>query len=240
MFQRLKSALEKLKMNKKVYFIPLVCMALMLMVSFTVNASFDAGFDAGVTKYLSGDLSGCLPLFSEEFLKSPSSPISKGVYGNSLIVFGKRSIFDGWYLDGYTSLEKALYMYPSLKKMRTLSLLTELEDRFPTNTKIATDEQLDSKEEKDMVFDFIFLGGMDLSVQDAQEALDKARENEEDIIVIDNIRYIVHYSIQGETLSSIARAYYKKDLWQKLWKANPDIKNPHRLFPRNRILIPID
>jgi len=207
---------------------------------FMVFGIASASFETGVSKYLNGDFSGCLPLFSEAFLKSPESPVSKGVYSNSLIVFGKKSIFDGSYLDGYTSLEKALDMYPLLTTLRTLALLTELEERFPTNTKVATDDQLDSREEKDLIFDLIFLGGEDLSPRTVQSTLDKANENEEDIVVIDNVRNVVHYPIGNETLSSIARAYYKKDLWQKIWKANPNIKNPHRLFPGERVLVPVD
>ena len=237
MFQMLKIAFIKLKMNKKVYLIPLFCVISMLMVFGIASASFESG----VSKYLRGDFGGCLPLFSDAFVKSPDNPVSKGVYSNSLIIFGKKSILDGAYLDGCESLEKALNMTPSLKNLRTLSLLAELEGRFPTNTEVATDEQLNSKEEKDMIFDLIFLGGDDPLPKEAVEnASEKAHENEEDTIVIDNVKNIVHYPIGHETLSSIARAYYKKDLWQKVWKANPHIKNPHRIFPGEKVLIPMD
>lgn len=48
------------------------------------------------------------------------------------------------------------------------------------------------------------------------------------------------YVIQkGDTLWDISSQKLKDPLsWPKLWRANPQIRNPHLIFPGNRVTIP--
>jgi LysM repeat protein len=46
---------------------------------------------------------------------------------------------------------------------------------------------------------------------------------------------------QGDTLWDISEEKMKDPfLWKKLWKANPHIKNPHLIFPGQKLNIPLD
>ncbi|PJA11444.1 MAG: hypothetical protein COX65_10440 [Elusimicrobia bacterium CG_4_10_14_0_2_um_filter_56_8] len=54
-------------------------------------------------------------------------------------------------------------------------------------------------------------------------------------------RYAVHIVRKGETMAEIAIKYYKDmTKWEKIWGANPQIPNPHRLEKGMKLLIPLD
>ncbi len=52
----------------------------------------------------------------------------------------------------------------------------------------------------------------------------------------------LEYTVQkGDTLWDISSGNLKDPfLWPKLWKANPDIHNPHLIFPNEKIVIPAE
>ena len=48
-----------------------------------------------------------------------------------------------------------------------------------------------------------------------------------------------HGVVKGDTLWGITSSYLKDPfLWPKVWKANPDIKNPDLIYPGQKVAIP--
>lgn len=173
--------------------------------------------DRGASYFLSGRLDSAIKFFSGAVKSYPDDPRAKEILGHCLIIKAKDSLREGDAGSARAALKRAGRLLPARKDMPLLSLLAELEENAPTSS-VAT-ETLDSTDEVRAVFECLFGDGP------------CARGG----------RYAVHVVRKGDTMAEIAKKYYGDiTLWEKIWKANPRLTNPHRLEKGMRLQIPLD
>ncbi|MFH1541236.1 MAG: LysM peptidoglycan-binding domain-containing protein [Elusimicrobiota bacterium] len=189
--------------------------------------------DSGITKYLEGDLVSAASTWNQVLINEPDNLVLKELVGNCDITLGKEALFNKDYQTASLHFKNACSVLSENKcnYLRSLIFLTEIENNFPTGDEILYKDilELDIKNEKWKNFDLIFANKK--IVQTTTKFTQPMTQE----------KFIIHYISYNETFETIAEKYYKNhNLWEKIWKNNPHIENPHRLFVGDKILVPID
>jgi tetratricopeptide (TPR) repeat protein len=175
----------------------------------------------GVAAYLRGDLETAIASFSHASQQDPRDAMAKNLLGNCLVIAAKDALSRKDYRKGFAYLEEANRVLADRKELRTLALLAEMEDKFAAGKEVIRPADIDAQKEKYDVFNLIFLGSL------------PAAPGTKD-------RFVIHYAVPGETLATLANQYYHDyNAWRKIWQSNPQLSNPHRLFPGTRLVIPL-
>jgi hypothetical protein len=192
---------------------------ILIMLIFSAAPSPEAtDIESGIDTYLRGDLLGAVTYWTLAYEKDHADPVAKSLLGNTFIVLGIESLRANDFRNGYQYLTRASAMLSEKDELRTLALAAELEAMYPTGDGFPYLEQLKPADEIAAILEIIF--------------------NEEKSV--ERPGYIIHYTKPGESMGTIALKYYKNSmLWERIWKENPHIKNPHRLFPGTKLFIPM-
>lgn len=175
--------------------------------------------DRGVNFFLRGRLDSAIAFYAKALQDNPADARAKEILANCLVIKGKEDILGRRFAQGRAALERALEMAPAKSELKMLVLYSELDEQAPTASLSVSTVALDASAEKAAVFDCFFGNG------------ECARGG----------RYTVHIVQEGETMAGIAIKYYGYyTLWEKIWKANPQLSNPHRLEKGVKLLIPQD
>ena len=191
----------------------------LLLFSLQPNLCAQRAYKHGVDLFISGNLESATTTFSEYFSKNPRQPFVRNILGNFLIIEAKEALRMGKYYAAYKSLKKAEKIFPRKKELKSLSLLAEFDGIFSENHQTDWGNRLSVKKELSVVFDYIFA---------------------DDILSRKRTKYIVHIVSEGETMSVLALRYYGDlNKWERIWKSNPRIRNPHRLEKNMKLIIPL-
>lgn len=175
--------------------------------------------DRGSGFFLSGRLDSAINFFSGAIKDNPGDSRAKEILGHCLAIKGKEAFREERYAEAREALAEAEKLLPQNRALKMLSLLAELEENAPTPSVPVSTAALDTTAETFAVFDCLFGDGP------------CARGG----------RYIVHIVREGETMSEIAVKYYNDtSQWERIWGANPQLPNPHRLEKGVKLLIPVD
>lgn len=197
----------------------LLALALPALASFCVPAGAQDALDRGAGLFLTGRLDRAITFFSGALKANPSDARAKEILGHCLAIKGKDALRAGDYDGGRDSLRRAADIFPKDDSLKTLILLAELDRDAPTPSVPLSTATLDTSAETGAVFDCLFGEG------------ECAKGG----------RYVIHVVRAGETMAEIAIKYYGDlKLWEKIWGANPQVSNPHRLEKGVKLLIPLD
>lgn len=173
--------------------------------------------DKGEGLFLSGKLDAAINFFSGALKDNPKDARAREVLGYCLVIKGKNALAEGSPVQAQVALARAREFLPENREIRTLSLLAELEQSAPTPGVPVSSGTLDASAETRAVLECFFGDGP----------------------CAKSGRYLVHVVQPGETMAEIAIKYYNDlNQWEKIWKANPQLDNPHRLEKGTRLLIP--
>lgn len=175
--------------------------------------------DGGAGFFLSGRLDSAITFFSGAVKENPKDSRAKEILGYCLAIKGKGDLKQGQYARARAALRRAEELLPKNRDLRLLGLLAELEENAPTPSISISTAALDVTAETNAVFECLFGDGP----------------------CAKGGRYAVHVVREGETMADIAIKYYNDfTLWEKIWAANPQLPNPHRLEKGVKLLIPLD
>jgi len=174
--------------------------------------------DRGAGYFLSGRLDSAIFFFSAELKANPKDARAKEILGNCLVIKGKDAMREGQYSQARAALSRAEEFFPENRALTMLRLQAELEENAPTPSVPLSTAALLTTAETNAVFECLFGDGT----------------------CAQGGRYTVHIVQPGETMAEIAFKYYS-DLkqWEKIWGANPQVLNPHRLEKGTKLLIPL-
>ncbi|MDO8806114.1 MAG: LysM peptidoglycan-binding domain-containing protein [Elusimicrobiota bacterium] len=177
--------------------------------------------DGGANFFLAGRLDNAITFFSAAIKENPNDSRAKEILVYCLVIKGKEALRDGQYAQARAALAAAEEFLPQNRELKILGLLAEMEESAPTpsvsiSTAIAS---LETTAEINSVFECLFGDGP----------------------CAKGGRYTVHMVWEGETMADIAMIYYNDfTKWEKIWAANPQVANPHRLEKGVKLLIPLD
>ncbi|MDA8243041.1 MAG: LysM peptidoglycan-binding domain-containing protein [Elusimicrobia bacterium] len=175
--------------------------------------------DRGTTLFLAGRLDRAIDFFSGELRQNPADARAKEILGHCLVIKAKDSLREGDPSAAKAAVRQASPIYPDGGELKTLSLLAELEENAPTPGVPLSTSTLSTEADIAAVLDCFFGDG----------------------VCAKGGRYAVHIVRKGETMAEIAIEYYgDMNLWEKIWAANPQLSNPHRLEKGMRLLIPLE
>ena len=198
--------------------IPGAALGLALLLAGVPFAAQDS-LDQGAALFLSGKLDGAIAFFTQAVKDNPRDSRAKVILGNCLVIKGKNAILDRQYAAGRAALEKAAELTPEKSDNKMMRLLAELDENAPSAAISISTASLEATAETNAVFECVFGDGP----------------------CAKGGKYIFHIVEEGETMSEIATRYYNDfEQWEKIWAANPQISNPHRLEKGTRLLIPLD
>lgn len=192
---------------------------LALLAAALLPAGAQDALDRGAGLFLTGRLDSAITFFSGALKANPKDDRAKEILGHCLAIKGKDALRAGDYDGARDSLRRAAEIFPKNDSLKTLILLAELDRAAPTPQVPLSTATLNTADETGAVFDCLFGEG------------ECARGG----------RYVIHVVRAGETMAEIAIKYYGDlKLWEKIWGANPQLANPHRLEKGVRLLIPLD
>ncbi len=175
--------------------------------------------DGGAGFFLSGGLDSAITFFSGAIKENPKDSRAREILGHCLAIKGKGDLKQGQYAQARAALARAEELLPDNRDLKLLGLLAELEESAPTPSILISTAALDTTADTHAVFECLFGDG----------PCSKSG------------RYAVHVVREGETMAEIAVKYYNDfSLWEKIWAANPQLSNPHRLEKGQKLLIPLD
>lgn len=175
--------------------------------------------DRGAGYFLSGRLDSAITFFSWTIKENPGDSRAKEILGHCLAIKGKEALKEGRYAESREALSGAAEFFPQNRELKMLSLLAELDEKAPTPSIAVSTAALATTAETNAIFDCLFGDGP----------------------CAKGGRYAVHIVREGETMAEIAIKYYSDlTLWEKIWAANPQLSNPHRLEKNIKLLIPLD
>ena len=174
--------------------------------------------DRGAGFFLSGRLDSAITFFSATIKENPRDSRAKEILGHCLLIKGKEAMLEGRYAEARAALSAAGEFFPKNRDLKMLTLLAELDQNAPTPSVMLSTSALQTGAETAAVFDCLFGDG----------PCSKGG------------RYLVHIVREGETMAEIAIQYYNDfTQWEKIWGANPQLSNPHRLEKGIKLLIPL-
>ncbi|MGD9643095.1 MAG: tail protein X [Elusimicrobiales bacterium] len=194
-------------------------LALLAPPAALMAAGAQDALDRGAGLFLTGRLDSAIAFFSGALKNNPKDTRAKEILGHCLAIKGKDALRAGDYAGARDSLRRAAEIFPKDDSLKTLALLAELDLDAPTPSVPLSTATLNTSAETGAVFDCLFGEG------------ECAKGG----------RYVIHVVRAGETMAEIAIRYYGDlKLWEKIWGANPQLANPHRLEKGVRLLIPLD
>jgi len=194
-------------------------LALLALAAAFLPARAQDALDRGAGLFLTGRLDSAIAFFSGALKDNPKDTRAKEILGHCLAIKGKDALRAGDYAGARDSLRRAAEIFPKDGSLKTLALLAELDRDAPTPSVPLSTTTLNTAAETGAVFDCLFGEG------------ECAKGG----------RYVIHVVRAGETMAEIAIRYYGDlKLWEKIWGANPQLANPHRLEKGVRLLIPLD
>ncbi|MDA8132712.1 MAG: LysM peptidoglycan-binding domain-containing protein [Elusimicrobia bacterium] len=174
--------------------------------------------DRGTTFFLTGRLERAIDFFSGAVRRYPKDSRAREILGHCLVIKAKDSLRAGDNLAAKEALKRASAIFPDSRDVKVLSLLAELDGNAPTPEVPVSTATLGTGPDVAAVLDCFFGDGP------------CARGG----------RYLVHIVQPGETMAEIAIKYYNDlNQWEKIWAANPQLQNPHRLEKGMKLLIPM-
>jgi nucleoid-associated protein YgaU len=169
-------------------------------------------------KYLEGKIFESIEEMKRLQVSKEVEVIKNEFLSNSLMILAKDEIVNFNYQNALNYLNE-IYKIKQDQNVRNLILLLEFEMKFPTQDSPSFTKDISVDEEKKNLFDLIFYPEKYLKPKEEFEV-------------------VIHIVKSGELLTTIAEKYYKNpNKWRKIWKDNPHIKNPHRLFPGEKLYI---
>jgi len=195
--------------------------ALLALALLAGTARLDAqdALDRGAGFFLSGRLDSAITFFSGAIKENPRDSRAKEILGHCLAIKGKEALREGRYAEARAALSAAAEAFPRNSDLKLLALLAELDEKAPTPSVTVSTGALETAAEMNAVFECLFGDGP----------------------CAKGGRYAVHIVREGETMAEIAIKYYgDMSLWEKIWAANPQLPNPHRLEKNIKLLIPLD
>lgn len=175
--------------------------------------------DRGAGFFLSGRLDSAITFFTGMVKDNPKDSRAKEILGYCLLIKGKEAIRDGQLTQARAALSAAQEFLPENRDLKILGLLAELDANAPTPSVQISTAVLVTTEETNAVFECLFADGP----------------------CAKGGRYTMHIVREGETMADIAIKYYNDyTKWEKIWAANPQVSNPHRLEKGVRLRIPLD
>jgi len=198
--------------------IPRLALGLALILFGAPLSALDP-LDQGAALFLSGKLDGAIVFFTQAIKDNPLDSRAREILGNCLVIQGKEAILSRQYADGRAALEKAAKLNSEKRDNKMMRLLAELDENAPSETISISSNSLEATAETNAVFECLFGDGP----------------------CAKGGKYLYHIVDQGETMSDIAMRYYNDfTQWEKIWAANTQILNPHRLEKGTRLLIPLN
>ena len=174
--------------------------------------------DRGATLFLAGRLDRAIEFFSGAARQYPKDSRAREILGHCLVIKAKDSLREGDNRAAKEALKRASAIFPDSSDVKVLSLLAELDGNAPTPEVPVSTATLGTGPDVAAVLDCFFGDGP------------CARGG----------RYLVHVVQPGETMAEIAIKYYNDlNQWEKIWAANPQLQNPHRLEKGMKLLIPM-
>lgn len=190
-----------------------------LLLAAAAAARAQDTLDTGTGFFLTGRLDSAINFFSGAIKENPKDTRAKEILGWCLVIKGKEAIREGRYAEARAALAGAEGFFPQNRGLKMLGLLAELEETAPTPSVPVSTAALETTTETSAVFECLFGDGP------------CARGG----------RYALHIVREGEIMSEIARKYYNDPAqWERIWGANPQLSNPHRLEKGMKLLIPLD
>jgi hypothetical protein len=181
--------------------------------------------DLGISRFLAGDLQGAATVWSGALEANPADPRARTLLGNCQALIAGQCAAVQDYGAGCAAYGQAAELMPERNDYRLMAFYAELENACPTGDALPA---VAGARPADAIFDVIF-------------AAPPAAAAPEEQLVIPQGKYVIHTVGHGETLATIAQQYYNLvDQWRRIWKSNPQLKNPHRLFPGTKLVIPLD
>lgn len=175
--------------------------------------------DRGTGFFLTGRLDSAINFFSGAIKENPRDSRAKEILGYCLVIKGKEALREGRYAEARAALAGAEEFFPLNRDLKMLGLLAELEENAPTPSVPVSTAALQTTAETNAVFECFFGDGP----------------------CAKGGRYALHIVREGEIMSEIAGKYYNDTTqWEKIWGANPQLPNPHRLEKGVILLIPLD
>lgn len=196
--------------------------SLSLAAALALTATFCAAqtdmLDRGAGFFLAGRLDNAIAFFSGVIKENPKDARAREILGYCLAIKGKDAMRDGQYDQAGAALARAMEFMPDNRELKMLSLMAEMEERAPTPSVPVSTAALNTEVETRAVFECLFGDGP----------------------CAKSGRYIVYVVQPGDTMADIAIKFYN-DLkqWEKIWGANPQLPNPHRLEKGTKLLIPL-
>ncbi len=173
--------------------------------------------DRGTGLFLSGRLDSAIDFFFGAIKENPRDSRAKEILGYCLIIKGKDALREGRYAEARAALRRAEEFLPQNRDLKLLGLLAEMDENAPTPAVTISTAALVTTAETNAVFECFFGDGP------------CAKKG----------RYTVHIVQAGETMTEIAIKYFNDmSQWEKIWAANPQLQNPHRLEKGTKLLIP--
>lgn len=194
---------------------PAALLYLALLASVPLNAQ--EALDRGTGFFLSGRLDSAIDFFSGAIKENPRDARAKEILGYCLVIKGKDALREGRYSEARAALKRAEEFLPQNRDLKLLGLMAELDESAPTPAVRISTAALLTTTETNAVFECFFGDGP------------CAKKG----------RYTVHIVQAGETMTEIAIKYLgDMSQWEKIWAANPQLQNPHRLEKGTKLLIP--
>ncbi|HBU69306.1 MAG TPA: hypothetical protein DEE98_02870 [Elusimicrobia bacterium] len=197
-----------------------------LLVSLLITPELFAAadIDSALTYYLSGNIDKALRVWNSSLAENPSDSNLRSLITDSLIILGKEALASGKFKKACEYLMEAYKISPVYPGLKQLVLDAELENIFHGQKTSFSTEQVDSTSEKWEIFNILLLG---------KSAVDIKRAQDKNIII-----HTVEY---GDTIEEIAAKYFNDRRYcAKIWRDNPQLLNPHRLFPGDKLKIYLD
>ncbi len=189
------------------------------LIFFGAPLAAQDALDRGAALFLTGKLDEAVIFFTQAIKDNSGDSRAREILVNCLIIQGKEAVLDRQYAAGRAALEKAVELSPEKPGLKMMLLLAELDEKAPSAAISISSTSLEATAETNAVFECLFGNG----------ACAKGE------------KYIFHIVVKGETMADIAIRYYNDfTQWEKIWAANPQILNPHRLEKGVRLLIPLD
>lgn len=196
-----------------------LCAAALALTAAPCRAQVRDTLARGEDFFLTGKLDYAVNFFSGVVKDNPNDSRAREILGYCLVIKGKEALREGKTAQARVSLARAGDFLPRHPELKTLGLLAELEESAPTPSVPLSTATLDTAQETKAVLNCLFGDG------------ECAKGG----------RYAVHVVREGETMAEIAIRYYNDlALWEKIWAANPQLANPHRLEKGMKLLIPLD
>jgi hypothetical protein len=196
-----------------------LCAAALALAAAPCQAQVRDTLARGEDFFLTGKLDYAVNFFSGVAKENPKDSRAREILGYCLVIKGKEALREGKPGQALVSFGRAKEFLPDHAGLKTLALLAELEESAPTPSIPVSSATLNTAPETSAVLDCLFGSG------------ECAKGG----------RYAVHVVREGETMAEIAIRYYNDlTLWEKIWAANPQLANPHRLEKGFKLLIPLD